>query len=150
MSMNEWNEIISKQFYLYSRCGTVCVGFFPWRDMVIMVILDGGCTGWALHIEENSRVELLTKSAARDEWDQWVNERNYTTNDTGTGMLRTSCHGLAIRWRNQKEQADHVCEERTKNMETFTTMLNKIVKQLNAENPTTITEYTNYNYAMEA
>ena len=150
MSMNEWNEIISKQFYLYSRCGTVCVGFFPWRDMVIMVILDGGCTGWALHIEENSRVELLTKSAARDEWDQWVNERNYTTNDTGTGILRTSCHGLAIRWRNQKKQADHVCEERTKNTETFTTMLNKIVKQLNAENPTTITEYTNYNYAMEA
>jgi len=156
LSMNVWNEILSKQFYLYSQCSTVCVGFFPWRDMVIMVILDGGCTGWALHIEENSRVELLTESAARDEWNQWVNERNYITNDTGTGMLRTSCYGLAVRWRNKQEDYARGSTLADAGRLDHNLDLNKMVREF-CEKMITVnktvsqdTKYPNYNYAMEA
>ena len=147
LSMNEWNQILSKQFFLYSRCGTVCVGFFPWRNMVIMVILDAGCHEWALHIDENSRVELFTEPTARCKWKEWVEKHNYTTDHTGTGTLRTSCYGLAVRWRNEQEGSSEWDHDTQLNE-----LLEKVRKQMIAYKTVTqsYTEYTNYNYPLEA
>jgi hypothetical protein len=62
------------------------------------------------------------------------------------------CSGLAIGFRDQEEARIGRQQQSATNTETFTTVLDRIIKQMKVENKTSpvIQEYPNYNYPMEA
>ena len=87
--------------------------------------------------------ELLTVDAARRHWNERL-EWEYSAvdpKDWAALTYRITVHGIAFRFAIKHET-----------QETFTTVLDRIIKQMKAENKISpvISEYTNYNYAMEA
>jgi hypothetical protein len=167
--MNETHKpsILASQHYLYEVSGQAVVGYFPWRESVIVVEFDasrGASRGECVdpdYIRHNSSVRLKSVEEARRDW-IW-RERN--TGDTHSlqwcrvlaipnfheieGHLRIVCSGLAIGFRDQEEARTDPVDDNT---EKFTTVLDRIIKQMKVENKTSpvIQEYPNYNYPMEA
>ena len=166
--MNETHKrfILASQHYLFEVSGQAVVGYFPWRESVIVVEFDasrGDCVD-PDYIRHNSSVRLKSVEEARRDW-IW-RERN--TGDTHSLQwcrvlaipnfpeierhLRIVCIGLAVGFRDQEEARIGRQQQSATNTETFTTVLDRIIKQMKVENKTSpvIAEYPNYNYAMEA
>jgi hypothetical protein len=166
--MNETHKpfILASQHYLFEVSGQAVVGYFPWRESVIVVEFDasrGDCVD-PDYIRHNSSVRLKSVQEARRDW-IW-RERN--TGDTHSLQwcrvlaipnfskierhLKTVCVGLAIGFSDQEEEHIGRQQQSATNTENFTTVLDRIIKQMKVENKTSpvIAEYPNYNYAMEA
>jgi hypothetical protein len=136
-----------KQHYLSRHGGSWLFGYFPWNGKVIVVGFDGSRPDSLQRISENSVCDLLTVEEARRHWKERL-DWDYTAVDPKNWIsltYRITVHGIAFRF-----AVKHETQET--NTETFTTVLDRIVKQMKAENKISpvIAEYTNYNYAMEA
>jgi len=136
-----------KQHYLSRHGGQWVWGYFPWNGSVIVVGFDGSRPDSLQYIKENSVCDLLTVDAARRHWNERL-EWEYSAvdpKDWAALTYRITVHGIAFRFAIKHETQET-------NTETFTTVLDRIIKQMKAENKISpvISEYTNYNYAMEA
>jgi hypothetical protein len=135
------------QHYLHRHDGQWVFGYFPWNGKVIVVGFDGSRPDALERVKENSVCDLLTVEEARRHWSERI-VWSYSVvepKDWAALTHRITVHGIAFVFVNKYETQET-------NTETFTTVLDRIVKQMKVENKTSpvIAEYTNYNYAMEA
>ena len=103
--------VLSKQFYLYESSGQFAVGYFPWRDSVIVVVFDASHTDSFERIPENSSVNLHSVEQARRDWEDRANgKKNWSyafsvvDDPVLEARLRVVLYGLAIQFRNKEEQ----------------------------------------------
>ena len=166
--MNETHNpfFLASQHYLFEVSGQVVVGYFPWRESVIVVVFDAASCGYldADRITNSSHVCLLSVEAARQDWMKresgsigalsWCRVLAFENHSEFEIRLKSICRGLAIQFRD-KEEARRIAvvqDEAEAEPETLTTMIDRILKQMKIENKTSpvVQEYTNYNYPMEA
>lgn len=166
--MNETHKpfILASQHYLFEVSGQAVAGYFPWRESVIVVVFDASRDD-CLHLDNirnNSQVRLLSVEAARRDWTEresgincgfkWCRVLALENYYEMESRLKTICRGLAVGFRDM-EEARIGCvgqDEAEAEPETFTTVIDRILKQMKIENKTSpvVQEYTNYNYPMEA
>lgn len=161
--MNETDKsfIFASQHYLFEVSGEIVVGYFRWRESVIVVVFDARDPD-CLHpdnIRSSSRVRLMSVEAARRDWAdresntdtiKWCRVLALENYREIESRLKTICRGLAIGFRDSEEARIGTVAQGE--AETFTTVINRILKQMKIENKTSpvLQEYTNYNYPMEA
>lgn len=162
--MNETDKsfILASQHYLFEVSGEMVVGYFPWRESVIVVVFDASRDD-CLHpdnFRNNSRVRLMSVEAARRDWTEresgshgafkWCRVLALENYYDIESRLKTICRGLAVGFRDTEEARIGTVAQGE--AETFTTVMDRILKQMKIENKTSpvVQEYTNYNYPLEA
>jgi len=158
--MNETHKpfILATQHYLYEVSGQAVVGYFPWRESVIVVFYDASRDDCLENIRDNSRVLSLSVEDARRNWIEresntrtvkWCRALSLENYAEIERHLRIVCIGLAVQFRDSEAARTDPVDDNT---EKFTTVLDRIIKQMKVENKTSpvIQEYPNYNYPMEA
>ena len=160
-SLNPHNSLLLKQHYLFNKSGDIGVGYFPYRDKMIVVLFDGSHSTSFTDIKNFSNTRIVEQDFARRDWNarvederlhcQFVKRETLTEKET---RIRAVLFGLAVRCRDYEEgkaeaEADSVYDTH----EDFNTMIKKIIGELKTQNKMHIEkspyEY-NTQYALEA
>lgn len=159
-SLNPHNSLLLKQYYLFTKDGSIGVGYFPYRDKVIVVLFDGSYSNSFEDIKNFSNTRVMCQDFARRDWNARVD--NETTPFVNRVILsekevriRAILFGLAVRCRDYEEgkaeaEADSVYDTH----EDFNTMIKKIIGELKTHNRMHTTQKNSYDsntqYALEA
>lgn len=162
-SLNPHNSLLLKQYYLFNKNGDIGVGYFPYRDKVIVVLFDGSYSNSFEDIKNFSNTRVMCQDFARRDWNarvdddrlhcQFVKRETLTEKET---RIRAVLFGLAVRCRDYEEanaeaEADSVYDTH----EEFNTMIKKIIGELKTQNKMHTTQKSSYyesntQYALEA
>lgn len=160
-SLNPHNSLLLKQYYLFTKDGSIGVGYFPYRDKMIVVLFDGSYSNSFEDIKNFSKTSVMSEDFARRDWNARVD--NETTPFVNRVILsekeiriRAILFGLAVRCRDYEEgkaeaEADSVYDTH----EDFNTMIKKIIGELKTQNKMHTTQKNSYyesntQYALEA
>lgn len=162
-SLNPHNSLLLKQHYLFNKSGDIGVGYFPYRDKMIVVLFDGSHSTSFTDIKNFSNTRIVEQDFARRDWNARVEDERlhcqFVKRETLTEKeirIRAVLFGLAVRCRDYEEgkaeaEADTVYDTH----EDFTTMIKKIIGELKTQNKMHTTQKSSYyesntQYALEA
>ena len=153
-SPNPHNSLLLKQHYLFTKDGSIGVGYFPYRDNMIVVLFDGSHSNSFEDIKNFSNTRIVSEDFARRDWNARV--ENETTPFVNCVILsekevriRAILFGLAVRCRDYEEA--RIAEIEEENNETTSVWYQKWKKHLIAHTESQEINYEdNTQYALEA
>ena len=161
-SLNPHNSLLLKQHYLFNKSGDIGVGYFPYRDKMIVVLFDGSYSDSFTDIKNFSTVRVMSEDFARRDWNARVEDERlhcqFVKRETLSEKeirIRAVLFGLAVRCRDYEEgKAEAKADSVYDTHEDFNTMIKKIIGELKTQNKmhTAKNSYYEHNtqYAMEA
>ena len=160
-SPNPHNSLLLKQHYLFTKDGSIGVGYFPYRDNMIVVLFDGSHSNSFEDIKNFSNTRIVSEDFARRDWNARV--ENETTPFVNRVILsekevriRAILFGLAVRCRDYEEgKAEAKADSVHDTHEDFNTIMNRIIGELKTQNKMHTTQKNSYyesntQYALEA
>ena len=152
--LNPHNSLLLKQHYLFTKDGSIGVGYFPYRDNMIVVLFDGSHSNSFEDIKNFSNTRIVSEDFARRDWNARV--ENETTPFVNRVILsekevriRTILFGLAVRCRDYEEA--RIAEIEEENNDTTSVWYQKWKKHLIAHTESQEINYEdNTQYALEA
>lgn len=159
-SLNPRNSLLLKQYYLFTKDGSIGVGYFPYRDNMIVVLFDGSHSNSFEDIKNFSNTRIVSEDFARRDWNARV--ENETTPFVNRAILsekevriRAILFGLAVRCRDYEEgKAEAKADGVTDTHEDFNTIMKSIIGELKTQNKMHTTQKNSYDsntqYALEA
>ena len=153
-SPNPHNSLLLKQHYLFTKDGSIGVGYFPYRDNMIVVLFDGSHSNSFEDIKNFSNTRIVSEDFARRDWNARV--ENETTPFVNRVILsekevriRAILFGLAVRCRDYEEA--RIAEIEEENNDTTSVWYQKWKKHLIAHTESQEINYEdNTQYALEA
>ena len=159
-SLNPHNSLLLKQYYLFNKSGDIGVGYFPYRDKMIVVLFDGSYSNSFTDIKNFSNTRVMSEDFARRDWNARV--ENETTPFVNRVILsekevriRAILFGLAVRCRDYEEgKAEAKADSVHDTHEDLKTMIKRIIGELKTQNKMHTTQKNSYDsntqYALEA
>ena len=159
-SLNPNNTLLLKQHYLFSKNGSIGVGYFPYRGQVIVVLFDGSYSDSFTDIKNLSNTRIVSEDFARRDWNARVENETipFVKRELLTEKevrIRTILFGLAVRCRNYEEgKAEAKADSVHDTHDDHNTMIKRIIGELKTQNKmhTAKNSYYEHNtqYALEA
>jgi len=161
-SLNPHNSLLLKQHYLFNKNGDIGVGYFPYRDKMIVVLFDGSYPNSFEDIKNFSNTRVMSEDFARRDWNarvederlhcQFVNRLILSEKEV---RIRAILFGLAVRCRDYEEgKAEAKADSVYDTHEDFNTMIKRIIGELKTQNKMHTTQKNSYDnntqYALEA
>lgn len=154
-SLNPHNSLLLKQHYLFNKKGDIGVGYFSYRDKIIVVLFDGSHPNSFEDIKNFSNTRVVEQDFARRDWNarvederlhcQFVNRQILTEKEI---RIRAVLFGLAVRCRDYEEGKVTACYDTN---EDFPTALKRLVEELREQNKMhKSSHHNNTLYALEA
>lgn len=159
-SLNPRNSLLLKQYYLFTKDGSIGVGYFPYRDNMIVVLFDGSYSNSFEDIKNFSNTRVVSEDFARRDWNARV--ENETTPFVNRVILsekevriRAILFGLAVRCRDYEEGKAEAKDDSVHDThEDFNTIMKRIIGELKTQNKMHTTQKNSYDsntqYALEA
>lgn len=159
-SLNPQNSLLLKQHYLFSKDGSIGVGYFPYRGQVIVVLFDGSYSNSFTDIKNFSNTRIMSEDFARRDWNTRVKNEtipfvNRIILSEKEVQIRTILFGLAVRCRDYEEgKAEAKADSVHDTHDDHNTMIKRIIGELKTQNKmhTAKNSYYEHNtqYALEA
>lgn len=154
-SLNSNNSLLLKQYYLFNKNGNIGVGYFPYRDKVIVVLFDGSYSNSFTDIKNFSNTRIVEQDFARRDWNARVEDERLHCRFVNRVLLsekeiriRAVLFGLAVRCRDYEEGKATAAHDTT---EDFPTTVKRLVGELREQNKMhKSNHYENTQYALEA
>ena len=121
-SLNPHNSLLLKQYYLFNKSGDIGVGYFPYRDKMIVVLFDGSHSNSFADIKNFSNTRIVSEDFARRDWNARVEDERLHCQFVNRLLLsekevriRAILFGLAVRCREYEEVRRMIGELKTQN-----------------------------------
>ena len=155
-SLNPCNSLLLKQYYLFNKSGDIGVGYFPYRDKMIVVLFDGSHSNSFTDIKNFSNTRIVSEDFARRDWNARVEDERLHCQFVNRLLLsekevriRAILFGLAVRCRDYEEA--RIAEIEEENNDTTSVWYQKWKKHLIAHTESQEINYEdNTQYALEA